>query len=175
MKYRCPSTKVGGGTNLTIDLEATKEHTQGSNLPLEFQGILLKYIQAFGDLPEAGSVEKLIQMDLRLKPEFAKKKLKCRPYPCSEAHMKDIQKQVEEFVRRNVVEELQHGETPNHCSPCFLVPKPGSTALCLVVDYGPLNKLTYLHAGSLPNMEQTLECMARSKFKSKIDTRSGFW
>ena len=58
---RCPSTKVGGGTNLTSDLEATKEHILGSNLPLEFQGILLKYIQAFGDLPEPGSVEKLIQ------------------------------------------------------------------------------------------------------------------
>ena len=172
---RCPSTKVGGGTNLTSDLEATKEHILGSNLPLEFQGILLKYIQAFGDLPEPGSVEKLIQMDLRLKPEFANKKLKCRPYPCSEAHMKEIQKQVEECVRRNVVEELQHGETPTHCSPCFLVPKPRSTALRLVVDSGRLNKLTYLHAGSLPNMERTLECMARSKFKSKIDMRSGFW
>ena len=172
---RCPSTKVGGGTNLTSDLEATKEHILGSNLPLEFQGILLKYIQAFGDLPERGSVEKLIQMELRLKPEFANKKLKCRPYPCSEAHMKEIRKQVEECVRRNVVEELQHGETPTHCSPCFLVPKPGSTALRLVVDYGRLNKLTYLHAGSLPNMERTLECMARSKFKSKIDMQSGFW
>ena len=89
--------------------------------------------------------------------------------------MKEIQKQVEECVRRNVVEELQHAETPTHCSPCFLVPKPASTALRLVVEYGRLNKLTYLHAGSLPNMERTLECMARSRFKSKIDMRSGFW
>ena len=52
--------------------------------------------------------------------------------------------------------------------------KPGSTALCLVVDYGRLKKLTYPHAGLLPNMERTLECVARSKFKSKIDMRSGF-
>ena len=106
------TTKVGGCTNLTSDLEATKEHILGSNLPLVFKGILLKYIQAFGDLPEPGSVEKLIQMDLRLKPEFANKKLKCRPYPCSEAHMKEIQKQVEECMRRNVVEELKQWGNP---------------------------------------------------------------
>ena len=175
VEHRSPSTKVGGGTNLTSDVKATKEHILSSNLPLEFQGILLKYIQAFRDLPEPGSVEKLIQMDLRLKPEFANKNLKCRPYSCSEAHMTEIQKQVEERVKRNVVEQLQHGETPTHCSPCFLVPKHGSTALRLGVDYGQLNKPTYLHAGSLPKMEPTLECMARPKFKSKIDMRSGLW
>ena len=172
---RCPSRKVGMGTNFTSDPEATKEHILGSNLPLEFLGILLEYIQALGDPPEPGSVGKLIQMDLRLKPQFAKKKLKCRPYPCSEAHMKEIQRQVEECVRRNVVEEFQHGETPTHFSPCFLVLKPESTALRLVVDYGRLNKLIFLHAGSLPNMERTLECMARSEFKFKIDMRSGVW
>ena len=55
------------------------------------------------------------------------------------------------------------------------MPKPGSTALRLVVDYGRLNKPTYVHAGSLPNMERTLGCMARSKFKLKIDMRSGLW
>ena len=113
-------------------------------------------------------------MDLRLKPEFANKKLKCRPYLRSAADMKGIQKQVQECVRRNVVDELQHGETTTHCSPCFLVPKPGTTPLRLVVDYGRLNILTYLHSGSLPNMERTLECMALSKFNSKIDMPPGF-
>ena len=111
---RSPNTKVGGGTDLRGDLDATREHILGCNLPVEFQGILLKYIQAFEDFPEPGSFEKIFPMNLRLIPDFANKKLKCRPYPCSEAHTKEIQKQVEEGVRRNVVEELQHGETPTH-------------------------------------------------------------
>ena len=45
----------------------------------------------------------------------------------------------------------------HHCSPCFLVAKPGSTALRLVVDYGEVNKKTQNHSGSIPNIENSLE------------------
>ena len=64
---------------------------------------------------------------------------------------------------------------PHHCSPCFLVAKPGSTALRLVVDYVEVNKKTQNHSGSIPNMENTLERIAKCRYKTKMDKRSGFW
>ena len=56
-----------------------------------------------------------------------------------------------------------------------MVAKPGSTALRLVVDYGEVNKKTQNHSGSIPNMEYTLECIAKCRYKPKMDKRSGFW
>ena len=70
------------------------------------------------------------------------------------------------------------GDYPQHCNPCFLVAKPGSTAKWLVVDYGQLNKKTLNHSGSIPNMESTLEKIAscrytRRRWTSEVD--SGKW
>ena len=67
--------------------------------------------------------------------------------------------------------EYKKGEHPSHCSPCFLVAKPGSTALRFVLDYGELNKRTQNHFGSLPNMEHTLERISSCCYKTKMDKR----
>ena len=73
------------------------------------------------------------------------------------------------------VEEYKKGDYPHHCSPCFLVAKAGSTALRLVVDYGEFNTKPQNHSGSILNMENTLECIAKCRYKTKMDKRSGFW
>ena len=67
------------------------------------------------------------------------------------------------------------GDRPRHCSPCFLVAKAGSTAMRLVVDYVEVHKKTQNHSGSIPNMENTLERIAKGPFKNKMDRCSGFW
>ena len=73
------------------------------------------------------------------------------------------------------MKEYKNGDYPHHCSPCFLVAKPGSIALRLVVDYGEVNKKTQPHSGSILNMENTLERIAKCRYKTKIDKPSGFW
>ena len=73
------------------------------------------------------------------------------------------------------MEEYKKGYYPHHCSPCFLVAKPGLTALRLVVDYGEVNKKTQNHSGSIPNIKNTLEHIAKCRYKTKMDKRSGFW
>ena len=45
----------------------------------------------------------------------------------------------------------------------------------LVVDYGEVNKKTQSHSGSIFNMENTLERIAKCRFKTKMDKCSGFW
>ena len=44
----------------------------------------------------------------------------------------------------------------------------------LVVDYGEVNIKTHNHSGSIPNMENTLERIAKCGFKIEMDKRSGF-
>ena len=66
------------------------------------------------------------------------------------------------------------GTNPHHCSPCFLVAKPGSTAKRLVLDYGELYKKTLNHTGSIPNMESTVEKIASCGYKTKMHKQSGF-
>ena len=68
-----------------------------------------------------------------------------------------MQRQIQECIDAGVFEEYAHRDYPRHCSPCFLVAKPGSTAMRLVVDHGEVNKKTQNHSGRIPNMENTLE------------------
>ena len=114
-------------------------------------------------------------MDLKLKPEFEKTRVRRRPYPAREEQVEEIERQIQECIDAGLVEEYKKGNYPNHCSPCFLVAKPGSTALRLVVDYGEVNKNTQNHSGSIPNMKNTLERIAKCLYKTKMDKRGGFW
>ena len=114
------------------------------------------------------------EMDLKLKPEFEKTRVRCRPYPAPQEQVEEIERQIQECIDAGLVEEYKKGDYP-HRGPCFLIAKPGSTALRLVFDYGDVNKKTQNHSGSIPNMENTLERIAKCQYKTKMDKRSGFW
>ena len=85
------------------------------------------------------------------------------------------ERQIQECIDAGLVLEYKDEDYPQHCSPCFLLAKPGSTAKRLVVDYRELNQKTSNHSGSIPNMESTLEKIASCRYKTKMDKRSGFW
>ena len=114
-------------------------------------------------------------MHLKLKPEFVGHKIRRRPYQAPKGRADEIEPQIQECIDAGLVLEYKDGDYPQHCSPCFLVAKPGSTAKRLVVDYGELNKRTLNHSGSIPNMQSTLEKIASCRYKTKMDKRSGFW
>ena len=113
-------------------------------------------------------------MDLKLKPEFEKTRVRCCPYPAPQEQVEEIKRQIQECIDAGLVEKYKQGDFPDHCSPCFLVAKPGSTALQLVVDYDEVNKKAQNHSGSIPNMENTLKRIAKCRYKTKMDKRSGF-
>ena len=120
------------------------------------QKLIRTYLEVFGELPPAASCDKLVQMDLKLKPEFVGHKIRRRPYPAPKEQADEIERQIQECIDAGLVLEYKDGDYPQHCSPCFLVAKPGPTAKRLVVDYGELNKKTLNHSGSIPNMELPL-------------------
>ena len=109
------------------------------------QKLIRTYLEVFGELPPPASCDKLVQMDLKLKPEFVGHKIRRRPYPAPKEQADEIERQVQECIDAGLVLEYKDGDYPQHCSPCFLVAKPGSTAQRLVVDYGELNKKTLNH------------------------------
>ena len=139
------------------------------------QTLIRTYLEVFGELPPPASCDKLVQMDLKLKPEFVGRKIRRRPYPAPKEQADEIERQIQECIDAGLVLEYKDGDYPQHCSPCYLVARPGSTAKRLVVDYGELNKKRLNHSGSIPNIESTLEKIASCRYKTKMDKRSRFW
>ena len=166
--------KEHGKSNLHAE-EDFLQKLESLNLDPRLKKLLITYEEVFGALPPPLYCKKLVQMDLKLKPEFGKTRVRRRAYPAPQEQVEEIERQIQECIDAGLVEEYKKGDYPHHCSPCFLVAKPGSTALRLVVDYGEVNKKTQNHSGSIPNMENTLERIAKCRYKTKMDKRSGFW
>ena len=161
-------------SNLHAEEDFAKK-PQSMNFDPRLSKLIQKYQQVSGALPLPLSCKKLVQMDLKLKPEFEGSVVRRRPYPTPQDQIDEIDRHIQECIDAVLVEEYNHGDYPRHCSPCFLVAIRGSTAMRLVVDYGDVNKKTENHSGSIPNMENTLERRAKCQFKTKMDKRSGFW
>ena len=151
------------------------EKLESTNLDPRLSKLTQKYQEVLGALPQPLSCKKLFPMDLKLKPEFEGSVVRRRPYPTPKDQIDEIERQIQECIDACLIEEYKHGDDPHHCSPCFLVAKPGSTAMRLVVDYGEVNKKTQNHSGSIPNMGNTVERISKCRFKTKMDKRSGFW
>ena len=73
-------------------------------------------------------------MNPKLQPEFVGHMIRRRPYPAPKEQADEIERQIQECIDAGLVLEYKDGDYPQHCSPCFLVAKPGSTAKRLVVD-----------------------------------------
>ena len=143
--------------------------------PSKIQEVLRRRKVAFGPLMAHCSREKLVTMGLELMDEQNNTTVRSKRFPASKADSEETMRQNTEYIAANLAEKYEQAEYPKHCSPCFLVDKPGSNAKRLVVHYGEPNKLTKKHSGSLPCLEQALERAAHCRFKSKLDKCSGFW
>ena len=139
------------------------------------QKLIRTYLEVFRELPPPASCHKLVKMVLKLKLEFVGHKIRRRPYPAPEEQADELERQIQECIDAGLVLEYKDGDYPQHCSPCSLVAKPGSTAKRLVVDYEDLNKKMLNDSGSIPNMDSTREKIASCCYKTKMDKRSGFW
>ena len=85
------------------------------------QKLIRTYLEVFGELPTPASCDKLVQMDLKLKPEFVGHKIRRRPYPAPKEQADKIERQIQECIDAGLVLEYKDGDYPQHCSPCFLV------------------------------------------------------
>ena len=143
----------------------------------QIKELIWKYKEVFGPLPPHKSGEgcKLVEMDIELKDEFKTLPLRTKCWPMPPQDCAEIEAQVDELVNAGLLEPFPPGEFPKYCSPTFLVDKKESKTRRMVGKYVKLNKRSKSHVGWLPNMEALVENMAKTKYKSKLDLRSGFW
>ena len=154
-----------GKSNLKAE-EDFVEKLKSMNLHPRLSKLIQKYQEVFGVLPPPLSCRKLVQMDLKLKPEFEGSVVRRRQYPAPQDHIDEIERQIQECIDAGLVEEYKHGDYPCHCSACFLVAKRGSSAMRLLVDYAEVNKKTQKQSGSILNMENTLERIAKCQLEN---------
>ena len=114
-------------------------------------------------------------MDIEVKDKFKNSPLRSKCWPMPPADCEELDRQTDELVQSELVEPFPPGTYPKFCSPMFLVEKKDAKVRRMVGQYSKLNKRTKPHAAYLPNMEEMVENLAKNKFKSKLDLRSGFW
>ena len=85
-----PTSITQGGSNLHSD-----EDMEEKIKPLDprVQKLIRTYLEVFGELQPPAPCDKLVQMDLKLKPEFAGHKIRRRPYPAPEEQADGIERQ----------------------------------------------------------------------------------
>ena len=135
----CMKKQEKGKSNLHAE-ESFAEKLASMNLDPRRSKLIQKYQEVFAALPPALSCKKLLKRDLKLKPEFEGSVVEWRPYPAQQDQVDETESHIEEYIDAGLVEDYKHGGHPRHCSPCFLVAKPGSTAMRLVVDCSEVNQ-----------------------------------
>ena len=70
------------------------EKLESMNLDPHLSKAFENYQEVFGALPPALSCKKLVQMDLRLKPEFEGSVVRRRPYPAPQDQIGEIERQI---------------------------------------------------------------------------------
>ena len=62
------------------------------------QKLIRTYLEVFGELPPPASCDKLVQMDLKLKPEFVGRKIRMRPYLAPKEQADKIERRIQECI-----------------------------------------------------------------------------
>ncbi len=93
------------------------------------------------------------------------------PIRCSPAHAKLIRDEIQTLKDVGLVKCVP---TP-WASPCFLVPKPHSDKLRLVIDYRLLNAQTRRDSHPITNIKDVVQKVGKHRTFSKLDLKSGFW
>ena len=60
------------------------------------QKLIRTYLEVFRELPPPASCDKLVQMDLKLKPELVGHKIRRRPHPAPKEQADEIERQIQE-------------------------------------------------------------------------------
>ena len=109
-----PTSITQGASNLHSDEDMEDKIKL---LDPRVQKLIRTYLEVFGELPPPASCDKLVQMDLKLKPEFVGHKIRRRPYPGPKEQADEIERQIQECIDAGLVLEYKDGTTPNTAAP----------------------------------------------------------
>ena len=87
-----PASITQGASNLHSDKDMEDKIKL---LELRVQKLIRTYLEVFGELPPPASCDKLVRMDLKLKPEFVGHKIRRRPCPFPKEQADEIERQIQ--------------------------------------------------------------------------------
>ena len=116
--------KEHGKSNLHAE-EYCLQKIESLNLDPRLKKLLITYEEVFGALPPPLSCKKLVQMDLKLKREFEKTRVRRRPYPAPQEQVEEIERQIQECIDAGLVEEYKKGDYPITAVPVSWLPNQG--------------------------------------------------
>ena len=102
-----PASIHQGASNLHSD---EKLEDKVKLLDPRVQNLIRTYLEVFGELPPPASCDKLVHMDLKLKPEFVGHKIRRRPYPAPKEQADEIERPIQECIDAGQVLEYKDGD-----------------------------------------------------------------
>ena len=92
VEYHLPASIHQGASNLHSDEDMEDKIEL---LDPRVQKLIRTYLEVFAELLPPSSCDKLVQMDLKLKPEFVGHKIRRRPYPAPKEQADEIERQIQ--------------------------------------------------------------------------------
>ena len=96
-----PTSITQGASNLHSDEDMEDKIKL---LDPRVQKLIRTCLEVFGELPLPASCDQLVQMDLKLKPEFVGHKIRRRPYPAPKEQADEIEQQIQECIDAGLVQ-----------------------------------------------------------------------
>ena len=81
------------------------------------QNLIRNYLEMFGELPPPASCDKLVQMDLKLKPKFMGHKIRRTPYLAPKEQANGIERQMQQCIDAGLVLEYKDGDYRHIAAP----------------------------------------------------------
>ena len=94
--------KEHGKSNLHAE-EDFLQKVESLNLDPRQKKLLSTYEEVFGALTPPLSCKKLVQMDLKLKPEIQEARVRRRPYPAPQEEVEVFERQIQECIDAGLV------------------------------------------------------------------------
>ena len=116
--------KEHGKSNLHAE-EDFLQKFESLNLDPRLKKLLITYEEVFGALPPPLSCKKLVQMDLKLKPEFEKTRVRRRPYPAHRNRLKKSSARSRNVLMLASLKNIRRGTTPITAVPVSWLPNQG--------------------------------------------------
>ena len=133
--------------------------------------LVMEFADIFGEKGKSEvGVTDLVEFEIKLKPGTQPVKQKVRPL---NPHQKaSLEKQMETWRREGVIEET----VSPWASPLVPAKKSGGCAgeIRWAIDYRLLNRATITDSYPIPNIDETLERLAGSKFYSALDAATAY-
>lgn len=133
--------------------------------------ILVNYLDVFNLETDLLPCTNLTEHNISLKSD---KPINIKSYRPPECHKQEIENQINDMLTKQIIEP---SDSPYN-APVWVVPKKsdasGKQKWRIVIDFRKLNELTDQDAYPLPNSDEILDHLGKSKFFSALDLSSGF-